>query len=136
MAFLLLSNNSVTANPEVNVLHAFRQSLHDPANVLHSWDPNLVNPCTWVHVTCDSNNSVVRLDLGNAQLSGPLLPELSHLRNLQYLELFKNSFNGSIPSTWGSFENLISLDLYMNNLDGEIPATLGDLSTLVFLWVV
>lgn len=44
-----------------NALHALRTRLSDPNNVLQSWDPTLVNPCTWFHVTCDSNNHVTRL---------------------------------------------------------------------------
>ena len=44
-----------------NALHALRSRLSDPTNVLQSWDPTLVNPCTWFHVTCDSNNHVIRL---------------------------------------------------------------------------
>lgn len=44
-----------------NALHALRSRFKDPTNVLQSWDPTLVNPCTWFHVTCDSNNHVIRL---------------------------------------------------------------------------
>ena len=44
-----------------NALHALRRRLSDPTNVLQSWDPTLVNPCTWFHVTCDSSNHVIRL---------------------------------------------------------------------------
>lgn len=44
-----------------NALHALRRRLSDPTNVLQSWDPTLVNPCTWFHVTCDSDNHVIRL---------------------------------------------------------------------------
>jgi hypothetical protein len=43
------------------VLYALRQRLKDPNGVLQSWDPTLVNPCTWFHVTCDQDSSVVRL---------------------------------------------------------------------------
>ncbi|MBA0855171.1 hypothetical protein Goshw_010089 [Gossypium schwendimanii] len=57
----------------------------DPNNVLQSWDPTLVNPCTWFHVTCNSENSVTRVDLGNANLTGQLVPQLGSLPNLQYL---------------------------------------------------
>ncbi|KAJ0717812.1 putative transferase [Helianthus annuus] len=62
-----------------------RRSVKDPTNVLQSWDPTLVDPCTWFHVTCDSENRVTRLDLGNAKLSGNLVPDLGKLERLQYL---------------------------------------------------
>lgn len=44
-----------------DALNAFRQSLIDSSNVLQSWDPTLVNPCTWFHVTCNGENSVIRV---------------------------------------------------------------------------
>jgi hypothetical protein len=49
------------SNEEGDVLYALRQRLKDPNGVLQSWDPTLVNPCTWFHVTCDQDSNVVRL---------------------------------------------------------------------------
>jgi Leucine-rich repeat (LRR) protein len=122
-----------SANSEGDALHALRRSLKDPSNVLQSWDPTLVNPCTWFHVTCNSDNSVIRVDLGNARLSGSLVPELGSLQNLQYLELYKNSITGHIPTELGNLKALVSLDLYHNNFTGSIPSSLGNLSNLSFL---
>ncbi|KAL2344564.1 hypothetical protein Fmac_005849 [Flemingia macrophylla] len=68
-----------------DALHSLRTNLQDPNNVLQSWDPTLVNPCTWFHVTCNNDNSVIRVDMGNATLSGQLVPQLGQLKNLQYL---------------------------------------------------
>lgn len=51
----------VNGNLEGDALYAFRHSLTDPDNVLDSWDPTLVNPCTWFHVTCNQDNHVTRL---------------------------------------------------------------------------
>ncbi|RVW25792.1 Leucine-rich repeat protein 1 [Vitis vinifera] len=42
----------VGGNSEGDTLYTLRRSLSDPDNVLQSWDPTLVNPCTWFHVTC------------------------------------------------------------------------------------
>lgn len=42
-------------------MHSLRANLEDPNNVLQSWDPTLVNPCTWFHVTCNNENSVIRV---------------------------------------------------------------------------
>ncbi|KAF3327084.1 protein RRP5 [Carex littledalei] len=44
-----------------DALYAMKSSLKDPQNVLQSWDNTLVNLCTLFHVTCDSNNLVIRL---------------------------------------------------------------------------
>ncbi|XP_074310053.1 leucine-rich repeat protein 1-like [Silene latifolia] len=127
----LLSASS--ANLEGDALYALRRAVRDPGNVLQSWDPTLVNPCTWFHVTCDHLNRVTRLDLGNAKLSGKLVPQLGNLHHLQYLELYTNNFVGQIPEEFGGLRSLLSLDLFHNNLTGPIPSSLSNLSTLKFL---
>ncbi|XP_018675199.2 LRR receptor kinase BAK1 isoform X2 [Musa acuminata AAA Group] len=123
----------VLANMEGDALHNLKTNLNDPNNVLQSWDPTLVNPCTWFHVTCNNDNSVIRVDLGNAQLSGTLVPQLGQLKNLQYLELYSNNISGTIPSDLGNLTNLVSLDLYLNSFTGKIPDSLGKLTKLRFL---
>ncbi|KAK4564124.1 hypothetical protein RGQ29_006281 [Quercus rubra] len=125
--------SKVSANAEGDALNALKTNLADPNNVLQSWDPTLVNPCTWFHVTCDSENSVTRVDLGNANLSGTLVTQLGQLSNLQYLELYSNNISGPIPEELGNLTDLVSLDLYLNNLNGQIPTTLGKLQKLRFL---
>uniref|UniRef100_A0A0E0F638 Uncharacterized protein n=1 Tax=Oryza meridionalis TaxID=40149 RepID=A0A0E0F638_9ORYZ len=120
----------VSCNTEGDILYAQRLAWKDPFNVLQSWDPTLVNPCTWFHVTCNNNNSVVRVDLGLAGLSGPLIPQLGGLSYLQYLELYGNELNGSIPAALGNLSSLVSLDLQGNLLTGAIPDSLGAISTL------
>ncbi|KAF4351201.1 hypothetical protein G4B88_023212 [Cannabis sativa] len=123
----------VYANSEGDALNALKTNLVDPNNVLQSWDATLVNPCTWFHVSCNNDNSVTRVDLGNANLTGTLVPQLGQLTNLQYLELYSNNISGKIPEELGNLTNLVSLDLYLNKLDGVIPTTLGKLSKLRFL---
>ncbi|KAK2371725.1 leucine-rich repeat protein [Trifolium repens] len=124
---------SLSTNSEGNALHALRTRLSDPNNVLQSWDPTLVNSCTWFHVTCDSNNHVIRLDLGNSNISGSLGPELAQLTHLQYLELYNNNINGNIPEELGNLKNLISMDLYNNNFQGNIPKSFANLKAIKFL---
>ncbi|TYG36440.1 hypothetical protein ES288_D13G066000v1 [Gossypium darwinii] len=120
-------------NAEGDALNALKTNMADPNNVLQSWDATLVNPCTWFHVTCNNENSVTRVDLGNANLSGQLVAQLGQLPNLQYLELYSNNITGTIPEELGNLTNLVSLDLYLNNLAGGIPTTLGKLTKLRFL---
>ncbi|PNY15645.1 somatic embryogenesis receptor kinase 1-like protein [Trifolium pratense] len=107
------------ANSEGDALYTLKRSLTDPDNVLQSWDPTLVSPCTW--------------DLGNSNLSGHLVPELGKLEHLQYLELYKNNIQGTIPAELGNLKSLVSLDLYNNNISGTVPPSLGKLKNLVFL---
>ncbi|KAH9627249.1 hypothetical protein KSS87_018525 [Heliosperma pusillum] len=126
---------AVNANVEVDALHEWRQIVYDPNNVMQSWDPTLLNPCTWFHITCNQDNSVTRVDVGNAGLSGSLTPALGNLTNLQYLEVFGNKLTGAIPQELGRLSKLVSLDLSNNKLWGSIPASLGDLKYLRFLRV-
>ncbi|XP_028790439.1 BRASSINOSTEROID INSENSITIVE 1-associated receptor kinase 1-like [Neltuma alba] len=124
---------NVSGNAEGDALNAFKTSVADPNNVLQSWDATLVNPCTWFHVTCNTDNSVTRVDLENANLSGPLVAQLGQLPNLQYLELYTNNITGKIPAEFGNLTNLVSLDLFANHISGSIPGTLGNLKKLRFL---
>ncbi|KAL0422548.1 UNVERIFIED_CONTAM: Leucine-rich repeat protein 2 [Sesamum latifolium] len=133
LPLLLSLSSSLSTNSEGNALHALRTRLSDPTNVLQSWDPTLVNPCTWFHVTCDSNNRVVRLDLGNSNISGTLGPELGELKYLQYLELYRNNIGGKIPKELGNLEKLVSMDLYGNKFRGKIPKSFANLKSLRFL---
>ncbi|PIA26028.1 hypothetical protein AQUCO_10000004v1 [Aquilegia coerulea] len=133
LLFSISSTPKTTANLEGDALFSLRRALKDPGNVLQSWDPTLVNPCTWFHVTCDQHNRVTRLDLGNAKLTGRLVPELGRLDHLQYLELYRNNLVGPIPKQLGELKSLVSLDLYHNNLTGPIPPSLSRLTNLRFL---
>lgn len=49
------------SNSEGDALYTLKRSLSDPDNVLQSWDPTLVSPCTWFHVTCNQDNRVTRV---------------------------------------------------------------------------
>ncbi|KAF7124118.1 hypothetical protein RHSIM_Rhsim12G0097600 [Rhododendron simsii] len=135
LIFVVFALAVVTAecNSEVDGLYAWKIVLVDPNNVLQSWDPTVKSPCTWFHITCNSLNSVVRVDLGDAGLSGPLVPHLGDLDSLQYLEVYGNNLSGSIPRELGKLFHLISLDLYNNQLSGHIPPTLGKLKSLKFM---
>ncbi|KAL8209249.1 hypothetical protein R6Q57_008661 [Mikania cordata] len=133
LSILLTLAPIISTNSEGNALHGLRSKLSDPKNVLQSWDPTLVNPCTWFHVTCDSNNHVLRLDLGNSNISGSLGPELGELKHLQYLELYGNKIEGKIPKELGNLKELISMDLYGNNFQGQIPKSFSKLKSLRFL---
>ena len=51
---------AAAANAEGDALMALR-GLEDPDGVLASWEPNLVNPCTWFHVSCNDDNRIDRM---------------------------------------------------------------------------
>ncbi|XP_016727123.1 LRR receptor kinase BAK1 [Gossypium hirsutum] len=125
----------VDCNSEGDALHSWRTQLVDPNNVLKTWDPTLVNPCSWFHVTCNRENSVIRVDLGNAGLSGPLVPDLGLLPFPfgLVLEVFANNLTGIIPKEIGNLTKLVSMDLQLNKLAGPIPSSVGNLVSLLFL---
>ncbi|XP_022763764.1 somatic embryogenesis receptor kinase 2-like [Durio zibethinus] len=74
-------------------------------------------------------------DLGNANLSGQLVPQIGQLMNLQYLGLYRNNISGIIPEELGNLINLVSLDLSLNALTGNIPTSLGKLPKLRILCI-
>ena len=81
-------------NPDVEALSALRQSLSDPDHVLDSWDPNLVDACTWLHVTCDSDSRVTRVYAAPSSPSPPQLPSFVWLSSLlvKYLQGYKTAY--------------------------------------------
>ncbi|XP_058098442.1 somatic embryogenesis receptor kinase 2-like isoform X3 [Magnolia sinica] len=121
LLFMVLFSH-IHGNLEGDALHMQRSSLNDPRGVLQSWDPTLYNPCTWLHITCNADNSVIRVDLGSADLSGQLVPELGLLKNLQFLRLNNNRLSGHIPMSLTAISTLEVLDLSSNKLKGEVPS--------------
>ncbi|CAI0439209.1 unnamed protein product [Linum tenue] len=123
----------VSSNAEGDALNALKTNLADPNNVLQSWDPTLVNPCTWFHVTCNSENSVTRVELYSNNLSGRIPDELGNLTALVSLDLYLNNLTGPIPVTLGKLEKLRFLRLNNNTLSGTIPVTLTNVMSLQVL---
>ncbi|XP_027366138.1 leucine-rich repeat protein 2-like isoform X2 [Abrus precatorius] len=121
---------SLSTNSEGNALHALRSRLSDPNNVLQSWDPTLVNPCTWFHVTCNSNNHVIRLELYKNDLRGQIPEELSNLKSLISMDFYDNNFEGKIPKSFGKLKSLKFMRLSSNKLTGSIPRELTVLTNL------
>ncbi|KAG0479094.1 hypothetical protein HPP92_013813 [Vanilla planifolia] len=136
-AMLAMLSPSASSNSEGDALYSLRRGLTDPDNVLQSWDPTLVNPCTWFHITCNQDNRVTRVDLGNSNLSGHLAPDLEvgNLKSLISLDLYNNNISGTIPPALGKLKSLVFLRLNDNKLTGRIPRELTGLSTLKVLEV-
>ena len=59
--FFFLKHSCLLWLLQGDILYKQRQAWEDPNNVLQSWDPTLVNPCTWFHITCNNDNSVIRV---------------------------------------------------------------------------
>ncbi|VAH08680.1 leucine-rich repeat protein 1-like [Triticum dicoccoides] len=112
----------VAAN-DIDALSALKSGLKDPNGALKTWDPQLVDPCTWFHITCDDHKRVTCIDLGRQNLSGPLAPELGQLDRLQYLEVYGNRLSGPIPKELVGLSNLKDADFSNNDFCGPIPTS-------------
>ncbi|KAJ9176359.1 hypothetical protein P3X46_011679 [Hevea brasiliensis] len=138
LVLALMEISSATLSPtginyEVVALVSIKTALHDPYNVLESWDINSVDPCSWRMVTCSPDGYVSALGLPSQSLSGTLSPWIGNLTNLQSVLLQNNAISGPIPTAIGRLGKLQTLDLSNNTFSGEIPASLGDLKDLNYL---
>jgi Leucine-rich repeat (LRR) protein len=86
--------------------------------------------CSWFGVICNSNGSVVQLNLYGNQLSGTIPWTLGKLDSLIGLNLQANHIVGTIPSSLGHLNGLIALNLNNNQVNGTIPSSLGQLEKL------
>ncbi len=86
----------------------------------------------WYGITTDSSGRVTRLEVNNNNLVGVIPTELSHLSQLEHLQLGFNSLTGSIPDL-SNMTNLSHLYIYFNQLSGTIPSWLGNLPNLQVL---
>ncbi|KAM6592172.1 hypothetical protein CsatA_014777 [Cannabis sativa] len=84
----------------------------------------------------DQNPIVYLEDTTRRPHNGCRLPKkrrIGLLHNLEVLELYNNTFSGSIPSSIGQLKNLLTLDLRMNFLNSTIPSQLGSCTKLSYL---
>ena len=89
----------------------------------------------WYGVTTDEEGRVLRLNLGDNELTGSIPAELAQLKDLRRLNLGGNELTGSIPAELAQLQNLTQLWLYGNELTGSIPAELAQLQNLTKLWL-
>ena len=84
----------------------------------------------WHGVTANYDGAVLRLHIPANDLEGEIPAGISHLTELNYLNLAHNRLSGSIPSELGGLIKLERLNLIFNRLSGSIPSELGNLTKL------
>ncbi len=82
----------------------------------------------WFGVFTNERGRVIKLDLAENGLNGPISPELGNLTRLTTLYLLHNRLSGPIPPELGNLTNLVVLFLYGNDLTGCIPSALQHIS--------
>ncbi|XP_017981480.1 PREDICTED: receptor-like protein kinase HAIKU2 [Theobroma cacao] len=121
-----LGNKSLSGevSPSISVLHSLTK-LYLPQNAISGKIPAQLNECT----------NLIVLNLTWNKMVG-IIPDLSGLKKLEFLDLTFNFFSGKFPSWVGNLTELRSLGLADNNYDeGEIPETIGNLKNLTWLFL-
>lgn len=119
---------------EREALLKLKEALADPMDQFSTW-VNETDCCKWQGVVCSSaGGNVIRLKLSGLGLGGQVGSSLLDLKQLRYLDLSMNNFEGKpIPHFIGSLEKLIYLNLSNSYFGGIIPKSLGNLSRLAYL---
>ncbi|GKV45930.1 hypothetical protein SLEP1_g52956 [Rubroshorea leprosula] len=73
------------------------------------------------------SKNLVYLNLCNNQFQGLIPENLGHMTYLEELDLRDNQFEGGIPKSFGNMCKLRYLYLYFNYLDGMLPELIGNL---------
>ncbi|XP_057737394.1 MDIS1-interacting receptor like kinase 2-like [Arachis stenosperma] len=115
---------------EAKALLRWKETL--PAQpILDSWafQAQTQSPCSWRGITCDSQGSVVVINLARTGLTGTLENlDLTAFPNLLQLDLRRNNLTGTIPQNIGILSKLQFLDLSTNSLNGTLPLSIANLT--------
>ncbi|CAB9499410.1 Leucine rich repeat N-terminal domain [Seminavis robusta] len=87
----------------------------------HECDWSGALSCTGTEETNRTGHVVTTIDLRANGLSGPLIPELAALADLQFLHLEGNDITGSLPASLSSLTNLREFEVANNKLEGTVP---------------
>ncbi|KAL7201297.1 hypothetical protein ACSBR1_033075 [Camellia fascicularis] len=134
----LMNNNSLSGQipPELstlpNLVHIYvgylpRELANLPSLLILQLDNNHFDGAT-IPNSYGNMSRLLKLSLRNCSLQG-LIPDLSRIPHLAYIDLSSNQLNGSIPP-YKLSENMTTIDLSGNNLTGPIPANLSGLPRL------
>ncbi|XP_055833653.1 receptor-like protein EIX2 [Solanum dulcamara] len=132
-----MNSDIVCKENEKNSLIKFRQGFRNPSQskMMSSWMLE-ENCCNWKGVECDNiTGHVITLDLHQQFLQGEFGTSLLGLPYLRHLDLSQNDFLEDLFPEFiiCKFKYLEYLNLHKTNFRGSIPEHLGNLSRLQFL---
>ncbi|KAI3503248.1 hypothetical protein L1887_31687 [Cichorium endivia] len=159
--FTSYSSYAVSGNDlDKSALLEFKSSVSDPSGVLASWSKSNSDICSWVGVSCGSDNRVVAINITgggnsgsftckkydqfqlygfgirknclgpNAKLMGSLSSAIPKLSELRVLSLPFNDLTGEIPEEIWGMKKLEVIDLEGNMLNGNLNSNFRDLESL------
>ncbi|GMI64351.1 BAK1-Associating Receptor-Like Kinase 1 [Hibiscus trionum] len=113
------NNNGNPCDPQVTTLLEIAGGFGYPVFLSDDWSGN--DACQLVFVTCDSQKSVITVNLAKKNLVGTISPAFANLTMLKNLNLNDNSLTGPIPDDLTKMSSLQLIDVSNNNLTGDFP---------------
>lgn len=109
-----------------SVMNLLKNSIGAPSSL--GWTGS--DYCQWKHVKCDSQNRVVKIQVGNQNLKGSLPAELSSLSALVQLEVQSNQLGGPFPNLADSLQILLAHDNLFTSMPSDFFAKKSALQTI------
>ncbi|XP_059624896.1 leucine-rich repeat receptor-like protein kinase TDR [Cornus florida] len=137
----LTSSTAATLPPQLKSLLSLKNTLNDPLNTFHDWDPTPIfskpgfEPiwCLWSGVKCDRKTAqITSLDLSRRNLSGTIPARIRYLIHLTHLNLSGNAFEGPLPVVIFELPYLRVLDISHNYYNSTFPPGVSKLKHLIF----
>ncbi|KAH1044582.1 hypothetical protein GLYMA_09G243600v4 [Glycine max] len=123
-------DQAAAQNGEANALLKWKHSFNNYSqDLLSTWRGN--SPCKWQGIRCDNSKSVSGINLAYYGLKGTLHTlNFSSFPNLLSLNIYNNSFYGTIPPQIGNMSKVNVLNFSLNSFHGSIPQEMWSLRSL------
>ncbi|KAG7032588.1 Receptor protein kinase TMK1, partial [Cucurbita argyrosperma subsp. argyrosperma] len=109
-----------------SVMNLLRTSIGAPRSL--GWTGS--DYCQWQYVNCDSQNRVLKIQIGNQKLKGSLPKELVNLSALVQLEVQGNQLSGPFPNLPDSLQILLAHGNLFTSMPADFFAKKSALQTI------